>query len=229
VVAPKTVEVFDLVSPRWPPLAAAALVLGTIAWRHDECVRAFLAGGLLAAAATVGYGVIFPHAQLCAVWLQLTILAALAVAALFNDPLAILVRGIGVLALLGLGSASAVGYAPVSRGVPPELAPGYPVLIAVAACGYGFLVRNEGYLISALVILVTWMSGSGWHVYAQLRRAAAGLDQIVWGLIFFSIALAISLEKAGLRKRLMARRFARLLDFWHGPDWRLCRAARGKS
>ncbi len=229
VVAPKTVEVFDIVSPRWPPLAAASLVLGTLAWQRDEIVRAFLAAELLAGAATVGFGVIFRHAELGAVWLQLSIIAALAVAALFDDPFAIVVRGLGVLTLLVLGFASVFGYARISRGIPSELAGGYPAIVAFVSCGYGFLVRNEAYLVSALAILGAWLSGSGWQMYAQVRKAAAGLDQIVWGLVFFSIALAISLEKAGLRRRVLVRPLAGFREFWHGPAWRSCRAARGKG
>ena len=229
LVAPTTVEVFDLVAPRWPPLAAAGLVLGTVAWRRDDCVRAFMAAGLLAAAATCCYAVFFPHAKLGPVWIQLTLLALLTVAAPFDAPLAILIRACGVPVLLVLGVAMAIGHTPISRAVPAELAPGYPVLIAAVACVYAFLVRNEGYLVSAFVSFVAWFGGSGWHIYAQLRKAAAGLDQIVWGLIFFSVAMAISLEKAGIRARLLARPAVKCREFWQGPEWRLCRAAKSKS
>ena len=229
VVAPETVEVVDLVSPRWLPLAVAGLVLATVAWRRDDCVRAFLAAGLLAGAATSGCGVIFPDAELGPVWFQCTLLATLIVAALFDASLAVLVRAWGVLMLLVLGLGTAVGYAPICRAVPPELATAYPPLLAVFACGYAFTVRHEGYLVTAVATLAAWMSGSGWHIYAQLRKTSPGLDQIVWGLIFFSIAILISLEKAGIRARLSARPLARFRAFWEGPEWRLCRAAKGKS
>ena len=53
-----------------------------------------------------------------------------------------------------------------------------------------------------------------------------GLDQIVSGLAFFSIAMAISLRKAGLRPGPLAKPLEKLLEFYHGQAWRARRSAR---
>jgi hypothetical protein len=226
VVGPATVDAFGLVAPRWPPLAAAGLVLGIVAWRREDSTRAFLAAGLVAAATSICCGTLFPHAELGVVWLHVTVIAVLTVAAIFDDPLALVARSCGALVLLVLGLASATGYGPISRAVPAEWAAAYPVFIAAVACGYGFVLRDHRYLAGAVVNLAAWLGCSGWQVYAQIRKAAAGLDQIVWGLVFFSIAMAISLRKAGVRTRFLAKPLAKLLEIWHSPGWRVRHASR---
>jgi hypothetical protein len=68
-----------------------------------------------------------------------------------------------------------------------------------SSCAYGFLVRDLNYVESALVILTVWLARSGWLGYLRLRKSMVGLDDIGYGLVFFAIALVISLRKAGLR------------------------------
>jgi hypothetical protein len=221
VVGPTTVQVFEMVSPRWAPLAVGGLVLGTLAWRRADSARGLVAAGLLVAAITLGSGAFFPRADQGVIAVHLVVLAMLAVGVIFDDTLADLVRWCGAVVLLLLGFVSALGYNRATHILPAELATGYPALVAVAALGYGFLVRDRDYLASAFVCLAAWLGWSSWQTYAQLRKTAAGLDQIVWGLIFFSIAMTISLQKAGVRTRFLAKPLAKLLELWHGPGWRV--------
>jgi hypothetical protein len=60
------------------------------------------------------------------------------------------------------------------------------------------LARDRLYLGSAGASLAAWLGHSGWQTYAQLRKVVVGLDQIAWGLLFFLLAAAISLRKAGI-------------------------------
>ena len=46
----------------------------------------------------------------------------------------------------------------------------------------------------------------GWQVYGVLRRTIAGWNQIALGVLFFLLALIISLTKAGMPQRWFARR-----------------------
>ena len=103
--------------------------------------------------------------------------------------------------------------------MPPGLIAGYPLLIAVSAWSYSFLVRDRLYLGSGAVSLAGWLTHSGWEAYDQLRQLVVGLDQIVWGMIFFLVAMAISLRKAGIWPCGVPKWFAWLVGRWWRPGW----------
>jgi hypothetical protein len=96
--------------------------------------------------------------------------------------------------LLGLGVAVAVRYPLVVNSLPERLLAWYPIAIAVTMVAYGLLMRDRRYLGVAAASLAAWLAYSGMQSYQQLRRILTGLDQIAWGLLFFLIATAISLE-----------------------------------
>jgi hypothetical protein len=226
IVGPKTTDLSGLVSPRWPPILAGGLVLGFSAWRSHDSRCALIAAGLLVAGLTLGWATVYPHANLGVIAVHLIILAFLTVGAVFDDLVADAVRSIGALLLLLLGFVSATGYFKASDTFPAGLAECYPALVAAVAFGYGFLVHDYTYLETAFICLAAWLGRSGWLAYSQLRKAVAGLDQIVWGLVFFSLATAISLRKAGLRPGRMAKPLVRLFDFYQDAAWRVRRDAR---
>ena len=107
VVGPKTITLFDTVTPRSLPLVAAGLVLGSVAVRRRSSGRAVLAAGLLVAGITRGQAEVWPHADLLPIALHLSIVAMLVVGAVFNDRLADLTRVYGASPVLVLGVASA--------------------------------------------------------------------------------------------------------------------------
>ena len=80
----------------------------------------------------------------------------------------------------------------------PRSSAWYPLLAIVLCWSYGFWIRDRLYLAIAAVNLAAWLAYSGSEIYHQLRRAVVGLDQIAWGMVFFLIAMAISLRKAGI-------------------------------
>jgi hypothetical protein len=226
VVAPHTVDILGLVSPRWLPMTAAGSVLGFAAWRHRDSSRAFVAAAILVTGCTIGWGVVSPNADLGAISIHLILLALLIVGGMFDDSLANVARSCGAILLLSLGFVSAMGYTRASDWLPPTLAPYHPAAVVIIGCGYGLRVGDRIYLESAVVGLTAWLCWSGWRGYAQLRRVVVGLDQIVWGLAFFSIAMAISLRKAGLRPGPLAKPLLKLLERYQGQAWRARRAAR---
>ena len=85
--------------------------------------------------------------------------------------------------------------------MPAELIAWYPLLIAAWAGGFGLLARDRLYFVSAGTSLAAWLLHSGIELYDQLRKVVVGLDQIAWGMLFFLLAMAISLRKAGLWPR----------------------------
>ncbi len=59
--------------------------------------------------------------------------------------------------------------------------------------------------------LIGWLAHSGMQTYVQLRKVVVGLDQIAWGMLFFALAMAISLRKAGIWPRVRSKPYEPLL------------------
>src|SRR5262249_37436393 len=85
--------------------------------------------------------------------------------------------------------------------MPAGLIAWYPLVIAAWAGGFGVVVRDRLYFGGAGISLAAWLVHSGINLYDQLRKVVVGLDQIAWGMLFFLLATAISLRKAGLCPR----------------------------
>ena len=219
VVGPRTIDLDGLVSPRALPMGGAGLVLAAAAWRHRHSRRAALAAGFLVAAITRGMGDVWPVAEPWPIGLHLGVASLLVLGALFDDTVGRLARRSGALALLVLGLDAATGHPWIWPSMPPSLIGWYPLLIAALAWSFSFLVHVRLYLGSGAIGLAGWLVHSGVETYAQLRKVVVGLDQIVWGMIFFLIAMTISLRKAGIWPRSMPKRLASLVGDWSHPRW----------
>ncbi len=79
--------------------------------------------------------------------------------------------------------------------------PIYSYAAMVVALTYGYCVSNGWYYGSAALILGARLSDAGWQSYNILRRTIEGLDYLFFGLLFFLVAMLISLSKAGLLRR----------------------------
>jgi hypothetical protein len=206
-IGPATVGLHDMESIRPLPLAAAGLVLGSVALWRRHSFRGATAAGLFVAALAGACSRLWPHVSAGAITLHLAVVALLAVGALFDDWLAARARLAGAIALLVLGLIAAFRPDMIDSALPALLAPWYPLGVASLLFGYGLVVRDRPYAALGAGVVVAWAAASGIQVYAQMRRILTGLDQIAWGMLFFLVAIAISLSKAGLWPRAVPPRW----------------------
>ncbi len=87
----------------------------------------------------------------------------------------------------------------------PLLPAVYPAAAVAVAAAYGYLVRNQWYHAAAIATLACWLIVAGWEIYALLRRGLLRLDQIAIGLLFFLLAMLLSLTKMGMPQRWIAQ------------------------
>ncbi len=200
-VGPRTFALHEMAVVRPLPLAAAGLVLGAVAWRGRHSGRAAVAAGLFVAAITQGCAEVWPNADSTAIALHALIAALMTFGAFFDDWLGRFAQAWACVALLGLSVAAAVHVPLIDNSLPVNLAPWYPLCVMAVTAAYGLLARDRRFLAIAGTALVAWAGHSGLQSYQQLRRVLTGLDQIFLGLLFFLIAAAISLRKAGLWPR----------------------------
>ena len=73
----------------------------------------------------------------------------------------------------------------------------YSIVVILAAAGYGRLLGGPAFYLAAAAGSSCWAVVYGGRAYAAMKRSVVGLDQIVLGLLFFALAAAISLSKAG--------------------------------
>ncbi len=104
--------------------------------------------------------------------------------------------------------------------MPPELIDWYPLLMAAWAWSYSYPFKDLLYLRSGAVSAAGWMAHYGLEVYPQLRKVVVGLDQIALGMIFFLIAMTISLKKAGIWPRSISRWLAWLVGVPMLESWK---------
>ncbi len=219
VVGPKTITPFDTVSPRSLPLLAAGLVLGSVAARRHSSGRAVLAAGLLVAGMSRGQAELWPNANLVPLAVHLSLVAMLVVSTVFDDWLADLTRVCGTFSMLVLGVGSAFHSPWVDLAIPVALSTWYPPLAIVLTWSFGFLIRDRMYLAIAAVDLAAWLTHSGSEFYHELRRVVVGLDQIAFGMVFFLIAVLISLRKAGIGLGSAVKPIVQILTGWNQPGW----------
>jgi hypothetical protein len=198
VVGPETITLSDLDPARPLPLAAAGLVLGSVALRRHSTGRAVLGAGFLVAGVFRGWADFWPDAVHQFVTIHLLMAALLLIGAVFEDWLAAMARVGGVSLVLVLGVAAAVHSSWPPVALPAVVRLWYPLFAIVLAFAYGLWIRERLCWASAAANLAAWLAYSGAEFYQQLRRGVAGLDQIACGIVLFLIAVGISLRKAGL-------------------------------
>jgi hypothetical protein len=223
-VAPGTLGIEDLAPVRALPMGAAGVILASLAFLHRDAWRASFAAGFLVTSLTCGVAKFWPGIPSAPVAFHLALLALLLVGALFDDRLGRLARRGGAWALLFLGLGSASGVMPYSTFLSDDVATGYPLVVAVIAWIYARLMHDRLYLATAAAILAIWMAEFGLYAYAQLRKVLVGVDQVACGLLFFVIAIAISLRKAGLWPKWVRRCLESVGAGWN--EWNSARPAR---
>ncbi len=97
---------FDaLVAPRPLPLAAAGLLMASLAWRRQHTFQTLVAGITLAIAAGRTCAIVWPHVDSVLIAVQLIVFVFMAVGAVAHDGVARFARSCGCFGLLGLEAA----------------------------------------------------------------------------------------------------------------------------
>ena len=126
-VGPRSLDLNELVPLRPLPLAAAGLVMGSIAWRKRHSGRALFAGLLLAAAGTRAYISIWSSAEWIVIGLQFLVVAWMTVGAAFGDEVGRFARFWSCLGLLMLGLGTAVRFPLIVDSLPAMVVSWYPM------------------------------------------------------------------------------------------------------
>ncbi len=200
---------FDaLVAPdhyRWSP---PGLVLARLAWRRRDTIEALLSGTALSIAIARSCTIIWPEVDSFLVAAHLIVVTFMAVGAVPDDIAARFARTWACFALLVLQLFAVLGYEPLVDALTPNGVPIYVAAITGVGIAYGFRLRDRRYVAVAAAGLAAWLAQSGAPNYKQLRRILVGLDQIACGLLFFIVAGAISLRKAGIWPRSLPKSLA---------------------
>ncbi|MDR3639606.1 MAG: hypothetical protein P4L84_37745 [Isosphaeraceae bacterium] len=198
VVAPGTLDLKGVVSPRpLPVLAVAALQLG-LGLRRRDAWRCLLGAVCLVGAACLVMPAGGASSQRGPVAFHLVLLATLSVGAAFDDALGRLLRGAGSALGVGAGLAVITGWAGRDAGLPGWVVTLYPLSVAALIAGYGLLLDHRTSLAFAALVVAVWLLAGVWHGYAILRRVVVGLDFIAIGMVVFSLAVLTSLAKGGV-------------------------------
>lgn len=205
VCGPRTVDLDTLVAPQALPLVLIGLLQAAITLRAHSSARLLVAISCLMVAAAAVFRDEMPVAQSKLLAVHSALLTVLVIGAVFRDGFAQFLQDLGAVLLLGAGVTAMIA-GPQWIGQPsPLLVSLYAGALVVVALGYGRLMRNRLYSGTAIGIAGCWVVVNGQQVYYQLRERLVGLDQIALGLIFFVVAMGISLYKAGLLKRWFHR------------------------
>jgi len=183
------------------PLAAVAGVQLWMAFRRRNVVRVVVALGFGLGAA----GLVLRQTPLLAyrgvVPFHILLGAVLLLGALVQDRFGRLLQYVGAVLIGGAGAAAVFCGPTVLGPKPPEwlqsLLGVYPALAMALAAAYGYLVGNRWYYLAAAGVVAAWLTKVGWLSYRALRQTVVGLDYLFWGMVFFLVALLISLSKAG--------------------------------
>lgn len=195
-VGPTTLAWGDWTAPQTAPLLAAGVlqllvgILSGASWR-------VLWGGTVTvlAFAPWGAGIDVPYRAI--VLGHLVVAALLSIGAIFDDPLALVLRVIGTTAVLL--ACVVVLFAPLEPfGVPPWLSVVYPLVMAALLAAYGLWLAEAFAVGGAVVMLALWLMSQTWVGYLMLRQAVRGLDYLVGSLLFLALAVFVSLAKAGV-------------------------------
>jgi hypothetical protein len=197
----------DTFAPPWgvPLLAAGALQLAKASWT-PRGPRFLLAALLIDAGLAIelhstpftAYGGAAP--------IHLLLAVVLLIGLAFKDDFGQLLQNVGALGLFAL-SVLVLVRNPQALGDPPPWAIyAYPLVCVAVAAPLGRLARNRAFYYAAEGCAGAWLLTVGVRSYQALRARLSGLDQIVWGLAFFLVAMLISLWKAGLPQRWLRRR-----------------------
>lgn len=212
IIGPATLDRSSLIAPRGAPLALAGLVPLAIGARRRETGTCF-AGVLCLAAGTAVRGW-EADAFALATAAHVLVFGMLLLGIVGKDHFAAGLRKAGAWGLVVLGGLELLGGQSGVAGRWSSWVAMGPWVLAVIGFAYARVTRERAHDVAAGVNVLGWSLQQTWTGYARLRALMVGLDAIVLGLLFFVVAAAISLAKAGV-----------LRDWWE----RLVRAHSAKG
>jgi hypothetical protein len=197
-----TLDWQTLTLPQPFPLAAVAALVLVQAVRLESTWRALTGGALIVAAARLA-GARWGGESLWFWQWHAPLAAALLLPAVFNDPLAKLLRQIAWRAVPAIALASAAVYPFAMPNLPDATLSGYLAVLLVASLAMWTREREVLPLAAALGTLSANALAHARQFYLLLGQTplADGLPWLACGLAVVLIALAISLLKMGLGQR----------------------------
>ena len=204
-VGPGTLTWSDVHAPGALPVAAAGAWVFITGLRRGATFRLLLGSFALSWAAILASEgtVLALYAGLLS-W-HLLLASLLAVGVLGRDRLAKLVQDAAAALLFATFLVMAAAPSQVVPYMPDRLLYNYYVLVIAGGAAYGYFARNRLFYATAAIeiaLSTTILLGRG---YGQLRHHLPGLAHLTWAAMFFLVALAISLFKAGAIARLRER------------------------
>lgn len=200
IIGPATLNPSTFTPWTFLPVAAAGGVFLVISILRRDSRPAVLAAACFIL--TLSNEVPRFHEHLLFAPFYLSLVAALVIGAVFQDPFSRMVRNVGAGFLVVMALLLASGDPAFIGELPRNVTLSGPLLLAIVAFAYRRIVRNKLYKIAAISSITIWVVVNGADVYDRLRELIPGLDLLAAGLLFFVVAAVISLFKAGLIPKL---------------------------
>lgn len=199
-VDPQSVDFSHWGTPQaWPLLVAGTWELA-LAIRRSDSRRWVAAAGALFGALAIMLGKSSLPPSLGMLPIHLYIITLLAIGACGRDLFARYVQEFTAGFLLVVVAFVAFKNTQMLRHFPLWVLTLYPLVMLAVALAYGRVVKNRRFFISGAGIAIIWTLTSGVREYDYLHQRLIGLNHIAAGIVFFLVALLISLIKAGVLK-----------------------------
>jgi hypothetical protein len=200
-VAPQSLDLDELVLPRALPILTAAVLQTAMGLRHRDGWRCLIGAGGLAASAMIALPATGAGNHQGPIAFHLILATVLVVGAAFDDRLGRVLRSAGAAMALLASLVVLSGRFERTGAVPTWAMDVYPLAMAMAIAGYGFMLGHRTSRTAAGLILAAWLVAVGCRGYGSLRRVVTGLDYIAIGLVSFSLAVLTSMAKGGALPR----------------------------
>jgi hypothetical protein len=200
-VAQQTLDLGELVPPRVLPILTAAVLQTAIGLRHRDGWRCLIGAGGLAASAMIALPATGAGNHQGPIAFHLILATVMVIGAAFDDRLGRVLRAAGAAMALLASLVVLSGRFERTGAVPTWAMDVYPLAMAMAIAGYGFMLGHRTSRTAAGLILAAWLVAFGCRGYGSLRRVVTGLDYIAIGLVFFSLAVLTSMAKGGALPR----------------------------
>jgi hypothetical protein len=205
-VGPETMDRHTLVTPDATMLILAGLLQVALSLSRRDAWRCLVGS----TGVSVGVALALRDYEGFAPWrwvlaFHLEVVVLLTFGALFEDRLgrAVRVAGATLVALASLGAT--FGRFDVPDGTPRWAVVTYPVVTALLLAAYGLCLRDRRCRVAAGAAGGGWLVGGGWRAFRALREVIPGLNLIALSLVFFAVAVFVSLAKAGAVSRWLER------------------------